>query len=84
MSENNCRNCRYFNGFDGVGELWTLCSNGDFQGTRNHCEYYEKKVTRVDLLKKLNELQEELELLKEQLKECRKANKHYKQLNRKG
>ena len=67
MADNVCRECRYFNGFDGVGELWTLCSNGDFKGTRTHCEYFEKKVTKADLLRKVNKLEKELEELQKEL-----------------
>ena len=67
MTDNVCRECRYFNGFDGVGELWTLCSNGDFKGTRTHCEYFEKKVTKADLLRKVNKLEKELEELQKEL-----------------
>ena len=68
MTDNVCRECRYFNGFDGIGELWTLCSNGDFKGTRTHCEYFEKKITKADLLRQVNELEKEIEQLKKQLK----------------
>ena len=67
MTDNVCRDCRFFNGFDGIGELWTLCSNGDFKGTRTHCEYFEKKVTKADLLRKVNKLEKELEELQKEL-----------------
>ena len=67
MTDNVCRDCRFFNGFDGIGELWTLCSNGDFKGTRTHCEYFEKKVTKADLLRRVNKLEKELEELQKEL-----------------
>lgn len=64
MSENNCRNCKYFDGFDGVGELWTDCSLlGGFKDSRTNCEHFEKKVTRYDLLNRINELEKENEHL---------------------
>ena len=68
MTDNVCRECRYFNGFDGVGELWTLCSNGDFKGTKTNCESFEKKITKADLLKQISELEKEIEQLKKQVK----------------
>lgn len=59
MSKNvRCSECRYFYGFDGVGELWTGCSkHGDFKGTKTNCESFEKKVTKADLLKKIHSLE---------------------------
>lgn len=67
MSENNCRNCKYFDGFDGVGELWTDCSLlGGFKDSRTNCEHFEKKVTRYDLLNRINELEKENEQLRKQ------------------
>lgn len=62
-----CRDCKYFHGFDGVGELWTGCSLlGDFKGIKTSCTSFEKRVTKADLLKKIRELEQENEKLTEQ------------------
>ena len=66
MSEKQCINCKHFNGFDGVGELWTLCSFGDFQGSKTDCSSFEKKVTKADLLKKIHSLENENAKLREE------------------
>ena len=69
MTGNVCRECRYFNGFDGVGELWITCSiHGDFKVQKTNCEYFEKKITKADLLRKIRELEREIEQLKKQVK----------------
>ena len=68
MTENVCRECRYFYGFDGVGELWTGCHFGDFKGTKTNCENFEKNITKADLLKQISELEREIEQLKKQVK----------------
>ena len=65
MSENVCVDCKYFMGFDGVGELWTSCSiHGDFKVKTTSCKYFEKKVTKSDLLNKIQSLEKENEQLK--------------------
>ena len=62
-----CSECRYFYGYDGVGELWTGCSiYGDFKGTKTNCESFEKKVTNLDLLKKICSLKKENEQLQQE------------------
>ena len=61
----DCSKCRYFYGYDGVGELWTGCSiHGDFKGKKTHCNHFEKKVTKSDLLNKIQSLEKENEQLK--------------------
>lgn len=58
MGENVCVDCKYFMGFDGVGELWTSCSiHGDFKVKTTSCKYFEKKVTKSDLLNKIHSLE---------------------------
>ena len=57
MTTKRCQKCKHFNGFDGVGELWTLCSLGDFMGSKPDCSSFERKVSKVDLLKKIREQQ---------------------------
>lgn len=60
MSENVCVDCKYFMGFDGVGELWTSCSiHGDFKVKTTSCKYFEKKVTKSDLLNKIQSLRKQ-------------------------
>ena len=68
MTTKRCQKCKHFNGYDGVGDLWTLCSLGDFIGTKTDCQCFEKKVTKADLLKKIRELERENEKLKEEEK----------------
>ena len=54
----DCSKCRYFYGYDGVGELWTGCSiHGDFKGQKRYCNHFEKKVTKSDLLNKIQSLE---------------------------
>ena len=61
----DCSKCRYFYGYDGVGELWTGCSiHGDFKGQKRYCNHFEKKVTKSDLLNKIQSLEKENEQLK--------------------
>ena len=65
MSEKSvCRKCKYFNGFDGVGELWTGCHFGDFKGIKTSCNNFEKKITKADLLRRVSELEKENEQLR--------------------
>ena len=41
---NICSNCRFFNGFDGINEVWTDCDiKGFFPGSRNDCKDFQKK-----------------------------------------
>lgn len=76
----DCSKCRYFYGYDGVGELWTGCSiHGDFKGKKTHCNHFEKKVTKSDLLNKIQSLENEHErqnneirLLRKKIRELRK------------
>ena len=73
MSENVCVDCKYFMGFDGVGELWTSCSiHGDFKVKTTSCKYFEKKVTKSDLLNKIQSLEKENEQLRKELNDCEK------------
>lgn len=68
----DCSKCRYFYGYDGVGELWTGCSiHGDFKGKKTHCNHFEKKVTKSDLLNKIQSLEKENEQLKETIEKLR-------------
>ena len=68
MSKTDCVNCKYFHGYDGVGELWIGCSvYGDFKAHHFKCDSFEKKVTKADLLKKIRELEKELEELQKEL-----------------
>ena len=75
---NCCSDCRYFYGYDGVGELWTGCSMyGDFKGTKTNCESFEKKVTKDDLLYKIQSLEKEnRELRKEMERHCKVVTEH--------
>ena len=67
MSEKSvCRKCKYFNGFDGVGELWTGCHFGDFKGIKTSCNNFEKKITKADLLRRVSELEKENEFLRKE------------------
>ena len=60
-----CVDCKYFYGYDGVGELWVGCAlHGDFKVKAVNCKDFEKKVTKADLLKKIRKLEEENEQLK--------------------
>ena len=60
-----CKDCRYFIGFDGVNELWTYCNLlGDFKGSKKDCQHFEKKVTRMDFLNEIQELKKENEQLR--------------------
>ena len=65
MTTKRCQKCKHFNGFDGVGELWTLCSLGDFMGTKIDCSSFERKVSKVDLLKKIREQQATIKKLQD-------------------
>lgn len=66
MSENICNDCKHFTGYDGVNELWTGCTYGDFKGSKNACENYDKKTTKTDLRNRIKELEEEkVELMEE-------------------
>ena len=68
MSGNVCRDCRYFNGFDGVGELWICCElHGDFRVRTTSCNNFEKRITTLDLLRRIRELEKELEQLQKEL-----------------
>ena len=61
-----CVDCKYFYGYDGVGELWVGCAlHGDFKVKAVNCKDFEKKVTKADLLKKIRKLEEENEQLKQ-------------------
>ena len=63
-----CVDCKYFYGYDGVGELWVGCAlHGDFKVKAVNCKSFEKKVTEADLLKKIRELEQENEQLRIQL-----------------
>ena len=66
MSKTDCVNCKYFHGYDGVGELWVGCTFGDFKGIRTQCTNFEKKVTTGDLLKKIHSLENENAKFKEE------------------
>lgn len=69
----DCSKCRYFYGYDGVGELWTGCSiHGDFKGKKTHCNHFEKKVTKSDLLNKIQSLENEHERQNNEIKLLRK------------
>ena len=69
-----CVDCKYFYGYDGVGELWVGCAlHGDFKVKAVNCKDFEKKVTKADLLKKIRKLEEENEQLKKRLE-------HYKEV----
>ena len=60
-----CVDCKYFYGYDGVGELWVGCAlHGDFKVKAVNCKDFEKKVTKADLLKKIRKLEEENRKLK--------------------
>ena len=73
-----CKDCRYFIGFDGVNELWTYCNLlGDFKGSKKDCQHFEKKVTRMDLLNEIQELKKENEQLKEVISENEKMLQNY-------
>ena len=79
MSKTDCVNCKYFHGFDGVGELWVGCSlHGDFKVSTLKCNSFEKKVTKADLLKKIRELEEENEKLRQQNRKLYKCALHGK------
>lgn len=70
----DCSKCRYFYGYDGVGELWTGCSiHGDFKGQKTHCNHFEKKVTKSDLLIKIQSLENEITRQRNEIKSLRKA-----------
>ena len=63
MSENGlCNDCKHFTGYDGVNELWTGCTYGDFKGSKKVCKNYNKKTTKTDLQNRIKELEELLEL----------------------
>lgn len=60
MSENGlCNDCKHFTGYDGVNELWTGCTYGDFKGSKKVCKNYNKKTTKTDLQNRIKELEEE-------------------------
>ena len=66
MSEDICNDCKHFTGYDGVNELWTGCTYGDFEGSKKVCENYDKKTTKTDLRNRIKELEEEkIELMEE-------------------
>ena len=67
--KNLCTTCTHFQGYDGIGELWTGCSYGDFQGTRINCSKYKKKTTKADLHKKIKELEEDNARLKQRIRD---------------
>ncbi|MBP5424069.1 MAG: hypothetical protein J6Y78_16675 [Paludibacteraceae bacterium] len=65
MSKNQCIKCENFNGYDGVGELWTDCDiQGMFKGEKNDCESFKEKITYNDLLKQNRKLKEQLRNIK--------------------
>lgn len=85
MSEKSvCRKCKYFNGFDGVGELWTGCHFGDFKGIKTSCNNFEKKITKADLLRRVSELEKENEFLRKEgqrrLREIKLLRKQYSKI----
>ena len=46
MSQKQCTNCKHFNGFDGINELWTDCNKyGFFQGSKRDCKDFQTKET---------------------------------------
>lgn len=57
--ENLCNDCKHFTGYDGVNELWTGCTYGDFKGSKKVCKNYNKKTTKTDLQNRIKELEEE-------------------------
>lgn len=60
MSENGlCNDCKHFTGYDGVNELWTGCTYGDFKGNKKVCKNYNKKTTKTDLQNRIKELEKE-------------------------
>ena len=63
-----CVDCRYFHGYDGVGELWTGCSFGDFKGIRTHCSNFRRVVSKSDLLRKIHSLENEVERQRNEIK----------------
>ena len=70
----DCSKCRYFYGYDGVGELWTGCSiHGDFKGQKRDCNHFEKKVTKSDLLKQIQSLENEITRQRNEIKSLHKA-----------
>ena len=65
MSKNQCIKCENFNGYDGVGELWTDCDiQGMFKGEKNDYESFKEKITYNDLLKQNRKLKEQLRNIK--------------------
>lgn len=68
MGKNICNDCKHFTGYDGVNELWTGCTYGDFRGSKKVCENYNKKTTKTDLQNRIKELEKENERLKELIK----------------
>lgn len=50
MNEKRCTNCKYFNGFDGINEIWTDCNKyGFFQGSKKDCKDFQTKETITSL-----------------------------------
>lgn len=73
MGKTDCVNCKYFYGFDGVGELWVGCSlHGDCKVSTLKCNSFEKKVSKADLLKKIHSLENEIERQRNEIKLLRK------------
>lgn len=48
----DCAKCRYFMGYDGVGELWTSCSiHGDFKVQKTSCKHFKRPGRLMYLVK---------------------------------
>ena len=69
MSKTDCVNCKYFHGYDGVGELWVGCAlHGDFKVQAVNCKSFEKKVTKADMVNKIHSLEREVERQRNEIK----------------
>lgn len=50
-NELGCSDCKHFNGYDGINELYTYCNYGDFKGSRTEkdCEKFEKMYPKMSV-----------------------------------